>query len=296
LRFWITKNSELSIREQLVRQVILAILSEDLPGGCKLPSIRALARRYQIHSNTVSGAYHHLLDQGWLELRRGSGLYVRPQHPSSADSGQLDVLLSGLLRVARSHGHEPEEVLERLGQLIQPRVCGRIAVAEPDPGMREILIAEVGGHLSVPVEGIEFTALSNIPAPGACLVAALPTRAAVVRKQLARTTPFLILRLRSVRAALEAQTKPAPNAILSIVSRSPEFRQWARAILIAVGLEPECLCEVDTALEGWQERALAGTLAITDVVAVQQLPGGCEARVFRVIADSSLAEMKRICP
>jgi DNA-binding transcriptional regulator YhcF (GntR family) len=49
MRFWITKNSELPIREQLVRQVLLAILSEDRPAGHKLPSVRALARRHRIH-------------------------------------------------------------------------------------------------------------------------------------------------------------------------------------------------------------------------------------------------------
>ena len=61
------------MREQLTRQVVLGILSEDLPAGHKLPSVRALARRHRIHSNTVSSAYHDLLEQGWLELRRGSG-------------------------------------------------------------------------------------------------------------------------------------------------------------------------------------------------------------------------------
>jgi DNA-binding transcriptional MocR family regulator len=66
MRFWITKNSELSIREQLVRQVVLGILSEDLPAGHKLPSVRELARRHHIHSNTVSAAYHDLLQKaGW---------------------------------------------------------------------------------------------------------------------------------------------------------------------------------------------------------------------------------------
>src|SRR5580693_6463396 len=99
MRFWITKNSELPVREQLVRQVLLGILSEDLPSGHKLPSVRAVARRHQIHSNTVSAAYHDLLEQGWLELRRGSGLYVRPL-PSSTD-GQLDHMLTGVLQAAR---------------------------------------------------------------------------------------------------------------------------------------------------------------------------------------------------
>ena len=73
MRFWITRNGEIPIREQLVRQAVLGILSQDLPPGARLPSVRAMARRHRIHSNTVSAAWHDLLDQGWLELRRGSG-------------------------------------------------------------------------------------------------------------------------------------------------------------------------------------------------------------------------------
>jgi DNA-binding transcriptional regulator YhcF (GntR family) len=295
LRFWITKNSEVSIREQLVRQVILAILSEDLPAGRRLPSIRALARRCQIHSNTVSAAYHHLLAQGWLELRRGSGLYVSPRQPSGTDAGRLDLLLASLLQVARREGYGPDEVLGRLEQLIHPRACARVAVVEPDSAMREILVAEVGEHLPVPVEVIEFPDLSGISTPDGCLVVSLPTRAAKVHKRLAPGTPFLTLRLRSVRVSLETQARPVPNAILSIVSKSHEFRQWARAMLIAVGLEPYCLHEVDTALDDWRERARAGTLAVTDVVAVRHLPAGCQSRVFRLIADATIAEIKRIC-
>src|SRR5438445_6982189 len=126
MRFWITKNSELSIREQLVRQVLLGILSEDLPPGQKLPSVRALARRHHIHSNTVSAAYHDLLDRGWLELRRGSGLYVRPLHLFSSGQSDLDRLLVTLLQAAQSLGHGPEEVLERMEQLVRPRVYERI--------------------------------------------------------------------------------------------------------------------------------------------------------------------------
>jgi DNA-binding transcriptional regulator YhcF (GntR family) len=77
MRFWVTKHDDLSVHEQLVRQVTLGILSH-LPPGHKLPSVRALARRHQIHPNTVSAAYHDLLGRGWLELRPGSGMYVRP--------------------------------------------------------------------------------------------------------------------------------------------------------------------------------------------------------------------------
>src|SRR5580698_10351561 len=140
MRFWLTKNSELPIREQLVRQVLLGILSADLPAGHKLPSVRALARRHHVHANTVSAAYHDLLERGWLELRRGSGLYVRPQNfpTSNRRDGELD-------------------------HLIRPSAYERVLVAEPEPEMRAILQAEIAEHVKVPVDGIGPADFSKAP-------------------------------------------------------------------------------------------------------------------------------------
>ncbi len=302
MRFWITKNSELPVREQLVRQVILAILSEDLPAGEKLPSIRALARRCSIHSNTVSAAYHDLVNRGWLELRPGSGLFVLPMHPAgqgAADGNkafELDLLLAGLLRTARGQGHEPEEVLHRLEQMVQPRGYTRVVVVEPDPGMREILQSELAEHLPIPVDAIDpaqFSGFLQSATPsGACLVAALAVRAASVRECLPRGIAFMPLRLRSVAGSIVEHTKPGPETIISIVSRSPDFRRWARAMLIAVGLDPDCVCEVDTASEDWRERAQVGGLVIADIVAARRLGDGCLAKVFRVVADSCIDEIE----
>jgi DNA-binding transcriptional regulator YhcF (GntR family) len=289
MRFWITKNSELPIREQLVRQVLLGILSEDLPAGRKLPSVRAVARRHQIHSNTVSAAYHDLLEQGWLELRRGSGLYVRPMQADG--DGQLDQLLSALLQAARRQNYQPEEVLQRLEHMVHPVPYERILIAEPDASMREILRTELAGSLSVPVEF--HSAQSALP--GRALVVALPTRAAQIRHQLQRGAPCITLRLNSVRGSIESHSKPPPDTVLCIVSHSAEIRLWSRAMLIAVGLHPDSLSEVDAGAPGWQDRIGHGSFAVADVVTSAELPAHCQARIFRVIADSSIAELKQFC-
>jgi DNA-binding transcriptional regulator YhcF (GntR family) len=292
MRFWITKNSELPVREQLVRQVLLGILSEDLPSGHKLPSVRAVARRHQIHSNTVSAAYHDLLEQGWLELRRGSGLYVRPLQASG--DGQLDQLLAALLQSARRQNYEPEEVLHRLEHMIHPVAYQRILIAEADPAMREILQAELTESLTVPIDSADLNS-SGLAPSGRSLVVALPTRAAKIRRQLPRGVPCIALRLRSVRASIEGQTKPPPDAMTIIVSRSAEIRLWSRAMLISVGLDPDSLSEIDAANTGWQDRLARNALVVADIIAARELPPGCERRVFRVIADSSLAELKQFC-
>jgi GntR family transcriptional regulator len=56
MRLWLSKNSEVPIREQLVTQIVLGIVSNDLKANARLPSTRDLARRYEVHANTVSAA------------------------------------------------------------------------------------------------------------------------------------------------------------------------------------------------------------------------------------------------
>src|SRR5690348_18277032 len=106
MQFWFARGSDVSIREQLVTQVVLGILSEDLAPGQRLPSTRELARRFHLHANTVSAAYRQLERERWVELRRGSGVYVRDQHPEApvAPAMALDHLISNFLRAARQVG------------------------------------------------------------------------------------------------------------------------------------------------------------------------------------------------
>jgi hypothetical protein len=126
-------------------------------------------------------------------------------------------------------------------------------------------------------------------------VVALPTRAAKIRRQLPRGVPCITLRLRSVRASIEGQTKPSPDSVIAIVSRSAEIRLWSRAMLISVGLDPDSVSEIDASSDGWRDRLARNAFVVADVIAARELPAGSQPRVFRVIADSSLAELKQFC-
>ena len=152
--------------------------------------------------------------------------------------------------------------------------------------------AELTESLTVPISDFD----SSVLTPAArSLVVALPTRAAKIRRQLPRGVPCIALRLRSVRASLEGATKPPPDSVITIVSRSAEIRLWSRAMLIAVGLDPDSLSEIDASIDGWRDRVARNALVVADMIAARELPTGCQARVFRVIADSSLAELKQFC-
>src|SRR5208282_6666912 len=98
-----------------------------------------------------------------LELRRGSGLYVRPMQPDG--DGQLDQLLAALLQSARRQNYEPEEVLHRLEHMVHPVHYERILIAEAEPAMREILQAELAESLSVTV-GFADLSSGGLAEPG----------------------------------------------------------------------------------------------------------------------------------
>src|SRR3954447_24541334 len=106
MRFWLARNSEVPIREQLVTQIILAILSGDLEAGHRLPSTRELARRFNVHANTISAAYRQLEEERWVESRRGSGVFIRKSKPQGQISTALalDEMIASLFRSAREGG------------------------------------------------------------------------------------------------------------------------------------------------------------------------------------------------
>src|SRR5437660_12868449 len=106
MRLWLAHHNEVSIREQLVTQVVLGILSDDLHPGQRLPSTRELARRFKVHPNTVSAAYRQLDKERWVNFKRGSGVYVRASKPDGSLSSEraLEQLIAGLFRSARELG------------------------------------------------------------------------------------------------------------------------------------------------------------------------------------------------
>ena len=70
------KDSESPIYCQLYRYIREEIKSGQIPKGTRLPSIRQLSQHLLISKNTVETAYQQLIDEGYIESRPRSGLYV----------------------------------------------------------------------------------------------------------------------------------------------------------------------------------------------------------------------------
>jgi GntR family transcriptional regulator len=64
------------IYRQIRDRVIASILDGSLKEGEPLPSVRVVAVDLQVNPLTVSKAYQELADDGWVERRRGLGMFV----------------------------------------------------------------------------------------------------------------------------------------------------------------------------------------------------------------------------
>jgi DNA-binding transcriptional regulator YhcF (GntR family) len=294
MRLWLSKSSEVPIRVQLEAQIILGILSNDLKANQRLPSTRELARRYKIHSNTVSAAYRQLAGKGWVDFRKGSGVFVRAQTSARTHEGTtpLDRLISFFLNIGLDKGQSLREIQLRLRDWLSLPQPDHFLVIEPNPELRRIVVNEVEEATGVSVIGVGPAECNSADLLQTAAPVAMFGQAEVARSSLPRDTYLLTLRSRSVPESLRGEKVPAADAMLAVVSCWPDFLRWSRTMLIAAGLDPNALSVRDAREKGWEKGLRSMAVVITDSLMANQLPGGCATRVFRVVSDSSVAELR----
>jgi GntR family transcriptional regulator len=298
MRLWLSKNSEVPIREQLTTQIMLGVVSGDLKPGQRLSSTRELARRFRIHANTVSAAYGELERRGWLESRKGSGVYVREfSKDRELDAGfELDQLISAFLARARDGGYSLGDVQARVKRWLEFQPPDHFLVIESDDELREILVAEIVEATEFRARGMSVEQCAREGLPAGALAVALYGRqeAEALRAALrADTNRMIMLHSRSVPESLLGAERPAEDALITVVSRWPEFLRWARTVLVAAGVDPTALNFRDARAPDWQRGLASSAFVIADALAARQLPPNCTPRVFRLIADASLDELRR---
>lgn len=79
--FRLAPASRVPLRDQIAVQVVAAVRAGSYGRGERLPSVRALASRLDVHRNTVRAAYRKLAGRGVVEVRPGSGVFVAPCPP-----------------------------------------------------------------------------------------------------------------------------------------------------------------------------------------------------------------------
>ena len=293
MRIWISKNSEVPIREQLVTQIVLGIVSNDLKIAERLPSTRELARRYVIHANTVSAAYRELARRGWVEFRKGSGVYVKPRTDEALENDvALDQLITRFFRHLREDGYSLAEIQAGVQRSLSVQRPDHFLLLEPDPELREILVAEIAMGTKARVKGVGASELDGEGTMTGAAPLVLYGHFEEFADRVKPETDVLVLHSASIVESMRGETKPPSDALVAIVSRWPEFLRWSRTLLVAAGLDADALSFRDARERNWEKGLRSAAFVITDSLMAPRIPAGCQVKVFRILAESSLKEIR----
>ena len=301
MKLWLTPSTEISLRDQIVRQVSLAILSGELAPGARLPSVRAIARQFGLHPNTVSAAYRQLHDEKLVVNRRGSGVYVGaapPAGPSpqgSAAEARLRGLLARTIAAADDLKLSPAELIERLqSALTRPT---RVALVESDPELARLALFEIESTgRRVPdwccLAADRFAEELWTQLDGR-VAAVLPSKAAAAQAALGKSAPLIVLEISPIAASLASHLPPSREHLVAVASHWPRFVDAARGMLIAAGFSADAIVCRDARLPGWKPGLREAAAVICDSLTRTELPSGTSPIVFTLLTAAALEHFTR---
>ena len=158
----INQKSHVPVHVQLEEQIKHLILTGTFEAGDQLPSIRALAGFLRVNRNTVARVVSDLEREGFVESRRGSGVYV-VEPPVDEEASRRQEVLERVMDLAAAQGVSVEELgnalLARSG--VRPQEKVPILFVECTGAELDQLSSELEEQLPVEVEKV---LLEDLPA------------------------------------------------------------------------------------------------------------------------------------
>jgi len=234
----INSKSHVPVHVQLGQQIKHLILAGNFEVGSRLPSIRAMAGFLRINRNTVARVFTELEREGFVESRRGSGVYVLAP-PVDAVEMKRDVL-DRVMDLAAAQGVPVEELayalLARAGT--EPPEKSNILFVECTREELDQFSDELGQQLPVVVERVLLEDLAQRVSAGEDL----PWRLAV-------TTFFHVHEVQELMEPLGVETVALlAEANLESLRRLTELP--AGTAVGVVGWGRTCMENLSRSLEG----------------------------------------------
>ena len=292
MKLWIQKNSEVSVREQIVTQIKIGVASRDLLPGEKLPSTRELARRFGIHANTVSAAYRELAAENVVTEKRGSGVFIAEDGNRPEVSTDLDTLLAGFVSQAAGLGYARAELASAMERWLSREQTAKLLVVETDVGLRTIILEEIAVQTGIRAAAIPLEELRPNDLDESCVIAALFDEKDKLRGMLTPQHKAVYLEVNSVPHSLIGAGRPPEDASIAIVSCWQQFLAIARVYLLAAKIDPDTLIFRSTGEPGWERGLRSASLIICDSFTATKFPGDERLRVFKLLKEDSIEKLK----
>lgn len=115
MKILISNSSNVPIYEQIKREIISQILSDDLKYGEALPSIRSLAKDIKISVMTIKKAYDELEAEGYIFTQQGKGSYVSSKSfelAKETNQREIESYLIKVVELSKKYNIDKNEILE----------------------------------------------------------------------------------------------------------------------------------------------------------------------------------------
>ena len=122
--FRLDPRSPVPLYAQIAEQLRVAIVARELAPETPLDSVRALAGQLRINPATVVQAYRQLEVEGFVEMRHGSGTYVRDigtELRAKSQESQARDLVRGLIEEAGKRGIRVDALRTAFDKVIRER-------------------------------------------------------------------------------------------------------------------------------------------------------------------------------
>ncbi len=295
MRFWLSRETPVPIREQLSAQLLLGMLSRRLAPGERLPSVRDLARRLHIHANTVSAVYKDLAARGWVSQKRGSGVFVCAGRFAETE-GRVEQFVRGCIDEGVARGFTREALLASFAAIRQDPVSQRFVVIDPDVEFARIVAAEIGeaiGSLVPFFAADELCGTINAELNDNACVLLSSAHASQIAGSLG-VTNFRCIELKAMQDVVAGQMRPTSPVLIGVVSRSESILRWSSTLLSALGFPPDTVVQRNARKPNWRDGLAACDIVATDVVTVAELPPNIRPAVFRIVSESFLNDLRRV--
>src|SRR5882672_3275555 len=166
-------RSPIPIRRQLTEQLKHAIEIGGVPRDQALPSIRELAGFLGINTNTVARAIEDLKQSGYVEARRGRGVFVAAAPPVRRSPGRREGFLKDVVIRAAAVGMTADDLavgVLSLAGVRPPAIDGAVEVllVERSPAELDFFAGQLEAHFPIRVDKVllgELTAITRRRTP-----------------------------------------------------------------------------------------------------------------------------------
>ena len=105
---------------QVISFIKIQIITGVMKSGTKIPSVRELAKKFEINPNTVQKAYQELERVGLLRSERGSGNYITEDLNiiTKAKNEMANEAATNYIKKMNSYGYNPEEIIDIINKYL----------------------------------------------------------------------------------------------------------------------------------------------------------------------------------